>query len=212
MFYRNSGYIGYSRSVRSQRAVNDYEVPMSMISRSFIDEFLDTYEDDFTPEELNQLRKTSVTKWKYAAKERVSSSSWHHTSKFFNKTDHYSLSGIAEVILSLGESLDAEYKAYQESKRTDPERLKRKIAAQREKEEIEARKEKTALFKYQSKYKTLSGFMRADIDIEVLKVKKAAVISAKREELRKMWEKQLPPDHWCRENIDDDAFIEQYIK
>ena len=34
MFNINSGYVGASRSVRSQEAINSYEVPISMINKS----------------------------------------------------------------------------------------------------------------------------------------------------------------------------------
>lgn len=44
--------------------------------------------------------KISVEIWKFVAKSLVGESSWHHTSKFFNKTNHYDLEAIAEYILN----------------------------------------------------------------------------------------------------------------
>lgn len=52
MFHVNSGYIGASRSVRSQEAIESYEVPISMISKSLIKNFTSEHEDDFSKDEL----------------------------------------------------------------------------------------------------------------------------------------------------------------
>lgn len=47
------------------------------------------------------LKGLSVAKWKYLAKEHVRRSSWHHTSTFFNETDHYDLVEVAEKAIEL---------------------------------------------------------------------------------------------------------------
>lgn len=119
MFNVNSGYVGARRSVRSQKAVDSFEVPISMINKSLIEDFLSEYEDDFSKADLNYLEKVSVTKWKYIAKERVTASSWHHTSSYFNKTKHYNLNAVAEKILEIKETLDEEYIAYKESQKKE---------------------------------------------------------------------------------------------
>lgn len=92
MFNSNSGYVGYSRSVRSQNAIEDYEVPLSFINKSLIEEFLSVY-DEFKP-----LETVPVSLWKFVAKS-TSPSSWHHTSNRYNKTNHYSLVEIAEKLI-----------------------------------------------------------------------------------------------------------------
>lgn len=119
MFNVNSGYVGASRSVRSQEAVESYEVPISMINRKLIEDFLNESEEDFSKVDFNYLEKVSVSKWKYIAKDRVSASSWHHTSSYFNETNHYDLNVIAEKILEIKDTLDEEYKAYQESQKKE---------------------------------------------------------------------------------------------
>lgn len=120
MFNLNSGYVGGSRSVRSQEAVDSYEVPITMVTKSLIEDFLNDYEEDFSKDDLDYLEKVSVQKWKYVAKMRVSASSWHHTSSYFNRTNHYDLLAIAEKLLETKDTLDADFKAYQESqKKTD---------------------------------------------------------------------------------------------
>lgn len=123
MFNVNSGYVGASRSVRSQEAVDFYEVPMSMINKSLIEDFLDEQED-FSSDDFSFLSKLSVAKWKYIANERVSASSWHHTSSYFNETYHYSLYAIAEKMLEIKDTLDSDYKAYCESKKKDIPNIK----------------------------------------------------------------------------------------
>lgn len=119
MFNVNSGYVGASRSIRSQEAIDSFEVPVSMINKSLIEDFLNESKEDFSKVDLNYLEKVSVSKWKYIAKERVSASSWHHTSSYFNETNHYDLNTIAEKILEIKDTLDEEYKAYQESRKKE---------------------------------------------------------------------------------------------
>lgn len=116
MFNLNNGYVGANRSVRSQEAIDSYEVPFSMINKSLIENFLDEQED-FTSDDLSFLNKTTVAKWKYVASEKMSASSWHHTSSYFNETYHYSLYSIAELLLKIKDTLDDDYKAYRESKK-----------------------------------------------------------------------------------------------
>lgn len=115
----NSGYVGASRSVRSQEAITSYEVPISMFNKSLIEGFLNEYKDNFSKADLDFLKKVSMSKWKYVAKERVNASSWHHTSSYFNKTNHYDLNIIADKILEIKDTLDEECKAYQESQKKD---------------------------------------------------------------------------------------------
>jgi len=117
MFDINRGYVGVSRSVRSQESIESYEVPISMINKYLIKAFLNEFEEEYSKEELSFLKKTTVSKWKYVAKERVRASSWHHTSSYFNETNHYDLSSIADKLIEIKDSLDKEYKEYQLSQK-----------------------------------------------------------------------------------------------
>lgn len=114
----NSGYVGASRSVRSQEAVDSYEVPLSMINKSLIEDFL-SEQEDFSREDLSFLSKVSVSKWKYVATEKMPASSWHHTSSYFNKTHHYCLRYISEELLEMKDTLDSDYKKYRDTKRKE---------------------------------------------------------------------------------------------
>lgn len=120
----NSGYIGSKRSVRSQNAIEDYEVPLTMINKSLIEEFLDENKDDFNSEDLIFLKKLKVTQWKYIASQRILPSSWHHTSSFFNKTDHYSLLYIAKKAIEIKDSIDLDFEKYKEKIKKEKENKK----------------------------------------------------------------------------------------
>lgn len=114
----NSGYSGYRRSIRSEEAINGYEVPLSMINKKLISEFL---EDKKEEEELNEnidfLTSVQVAKWKFVAKEIVKPSSWHHTGTYFNKTNHYSLLEVSEKLTELKDNLNDLYFEYAEDKK-----------------------------------------------------------------------------------------------
>jgi len=116
MLNYDGGYIGRSRSVRSQKAIDSFEVPISLINRTLVEKFLDQYKDFYSINELAILKKASVAKWKYIAKMKVSSSSWHHTSYRYNRTSHYKLTSLAEVLIRNHNVLDTEYKAYRTSR------------------------------------------------------------------------------------------------
>src|SRR5699024_3416250 len=81
----NKGYVGYSRSVRSQRAIESFEMPLSFIKKAVIMDFLEEHKEEYGESDLTFLKKLAVTKWKFIAIELTASSSWHHTSSYFNK-------------------------------------------------------------------------------------------------------------------------------
>lgn len=111
-FTSQNGYVGASRSERSQAAIENYEMPISMMSKSIIDTFLSLTRDDFDPIHYDLLKSTPVSKWRFVAKTKMQRSSWHHTSSRFNKTDHFSLHAIAEKILEVSDTLEDEYRAH----------------------------------------------------------------------------------------------------
>lgn len=208
MFDLNSGYVGARRSVRSQEAVASYEIPISMINKKIIEDFLTDNESEFSDEELQFLKKLSVAKWKYIMKTSAASS-WHHTSSFFNKTNHYNLIEISKTILESKEIINDDYKEFLKRNMSSEVELKKKADKKQSKNEIN---DKKLLFKYQKKYKTLGGFLRSNSDFKALKEIRINAIHAKREELLKLWENQLPKEHRVWKDINNDDFIESYIK
>lgn len=85
MFNKNKGYSGYSMSERAVDAYDNGEKPWSKWNkREIIESVLDINNN------LNEnlLKKIKLLNLK---NEFLTHSSWHHTSKFFNETDFYSL-------------------------------------------------------------------------------------------------------------------------
>jgi len=117
MFNANSGYEGYSRSVRSQTAIDDYEMPLSMFKKSVIEDFILDNPD------FEGLKNVSVSLWKFSAKQN-GSSSWHHTGKFFNETDHYDMYEAANNLSKNLEQIKAEYKSFRANVNKEKQQLK----------------------------------------------------------------------------------------
>jgi len=108
--FANNGYVCASRSVRSAEAIENFEVPMSMVNRDLINAFLHSSEAD---EPIEFAEKLPVTIWKYALK-RAGASSWHHTSSFYNKADHYDLQNGLDYINKNQETIKDDYKNMQD--------------------------------------------------------------------------------------------------
>lgn len=84
MWNMNSGYSGYSMSNRAVEAYEDGEMPLSKWSKEKIIREVVEY-DHFTKEELKKYTKKVLTEY------FLERSSWHHTGKFCNETDFYSI-------------------------------------------------------------------------------------------------------------------------
>ena len=97
----NSGYHGMSRSVRSHEAIQDFEMPLSLIDRSSVDDYIKKSHGLFTDVEIDMLREAPVSVWKYVAK-MTTPTSWHHTGSKFAETNHYSLDTVADEIIDKG--------------------------------------------------------------------------------------------------------------
>lgn len=81
MWGKNSGYKGWSMSVRAASAYSDGEKPLSKWSKSDI---LSGYSENMA----QQLKRFNLATLKHNCLEYTC---WHHTSKFCNKTDFYRL-------------------------------------------------------------------------------------------------------------------------
>lgn len=86
----NSGYDGYSMSNRAREAYDDGEKPLSKWRKSdIIDRVLEIQEDfeveNFTKSDLQTVKKDVLVNY------FLEKSSWHHTSKYMNKTEFYSV-------------------------------------------------------------------------------------------------------------------------
>lgn len=117
----NSGYSGYSMSNRAVDAYEDGEMPLSKWTKKMIISEVVEHEH-FTEEELKKYHKNVLAEY------FLFESSWHHTSKFCNATDFYS---IDEDIAKEGSIKELE----EIKKRYTPERKPKK-----EIKKLEARK------------------------------------------------------------------------
>lgn len=198
-----SGYYNYSMSNNAVAAYEAGEKPSSKWAKKVIlNEIMEICDD---AEKIGIIKKLNVNELKEYF---LIPSSWHHTSKFYNKTYFYALD------TDFLNTVEIDFLLNIIAKRKRIKRTKEEI--QKEKEEKEKRAalrkekaEKEKLFKYQKKYKTLKGFLRSNIDFEKLKDIRKKAIEEKRTVLKETWTRQ----NFKRglNNIDNDDFIEKYI-
>lgn len=112
------GYIGSKRSENSLNAIEDFEIPLSMLNKSKIEEFKDSLEDYGVDDIDIKVFSLNVSIWKYAAG-IVGASSWHHTGKFYNQTNHYSLYKIANYLTENIEDIKDFYSVFLKKQNED---------------------------------------------------------------------------------------------
>lgn len=198
-----SGYYNYSISNNAVAAYESGEKPSSKwTKKAILNEIIEICDD---AEKIDIIKKLNVNELK---EHFLIPSSWHHTSKFYNKTYFYVLD------TDFLNTVEIDFLLNVIAKRKRIKRTKEEI--QKEKEEKEKRAalrkekaEKEKLFKYQKKYKTLKGFLRSNTDFEKLKDIRKKAIEEKRTTLKETWTRQ----NFKRglDNIDNDDFIEKYI-
>jgi hypothetical protein len=111
-----SGYIGMSRSVNSQRAIENYEIPLSMFSDDIIYDYILFDNGKYSEDEQLKLQNIPSAIWKYVASEKTGPTSWHHTSKCYNKTNHYDLAVVARYLLDNYDTVWDDYEVWLEKK------------------------------------------------------------------------------------------------
>lgn len=202
-----AGYNGYSMSNNAVAAYADGEKPLSKWTKP---EILEAIFDncEISEEKADLLRKMTVKELK---DEFLQMSSWHHTSKFYNCTNFYSLD-FEEIEEISAEQIKCIISSRKKKARRSAEEIQaEKDAKAARKAEKEAKEEKERLFKYQNRYKTLSGFMRSNsVNLDKLRKIRLEKIAEKREQLRRNWENQGYT--YGLERIEDDSFIETYIR
>ena len=122
-----AGYYGFSMSNNAVDAYESGEKPLSKWTKTDI---IAAIEDAISEEELTllccieKLKKAPVTVLKDLCLEY---SSWHHTSKYYNKTDFYSLN-IDRLERLTDEDITKEIAEYRQKKKTEPTAEKWKCA------------------------------------------------------------------------------------
>ncbi|WMZ54928.1 hypothetical protein [Staphylococcus pseudintermedius] len=98
-------------------AIEDFEIPISLINKNIINKFLNVNPFAYTDDELNRLLSIPLNRWKFVAEECIRPSSWHHTGKLYRATNHYSLNDIAQYLLE--NNYEQAYQEYKSKKNND---------------------------------------------------------------------------------------------
>lgn len=204
-----AGYNGYSMSNNAISAYIYGEMPLSKWTKKAIIEEIE--EMELTNFKIDNLKKLNLATLKELVLEW---SSWHHTSKFYNRTDFYQIN--VKALDELTDEKILELVKEQKNRKASPEEItakkeKQKRLAQARAEKAE-RVEKEKLFRYQKKYKTMNGFLNGNLDFEKLAEIRKEKIKERREYLREIWTKQgIPEDNFRWKKIDEDDFIEKKL-
>lgn len=215
-----AGYHGYSMSNNAVAAYENGEMPMSKWSKKAIIERIEEAIDDGDIELQCSLDKLKKLPLEFLKRDCLTYSSWHHTSKFYNETDFYSLD-IDSINEMTDEYVNMEMSYYKDrrrrlrSEKTPEERAEERIRKAERKAEREAEKalkaEMEILFKYQKRWRTLKGFMKSkNVDLDKLRKVRKKMIAERREELRKIWERQ--GNTYGLSHIEEDDFVEYSVK
>lgn len=60
VYSKNSGYVGFSRSERSLNAIKSYEIPITLIKKDSVNEFLKDNPYEYTEDQLEILLNIPV--------------------------------------------------------------------------------------------------------------------------------------------------------
>lgn len=120
-----NGYEGFSRSTRSLEAIESHEIPLSMITGQQIQDFLYSLRDDdsFSDDDRSFLCKQSVACFRFSAKLN-GPTSWHHTSSWYNRTDHHDLYAVALFMCKNRDQIAEEFTRQKEQSREKREENK----------------------------------------------------------------------------------------
>ena len=199
---KGKGYITNKMSVNASLAYDGDEMPKSKWTKKAIIEFLSEERPDLVEKAQQQPHYILIT--------FLTNTSIHHTGALFNQTRFWSFQTDWFANADQAE-FDKIIEARKARTKTIAEQteLKRQREARQLMRTTRERQEK--LFKFSS-YKTLKGFLNGltpRLEAE-LTAKRAEKIVERREQLREMWTKQ--GYRYGLEKIEDDDFIEDYIK
>ena len=166
--YNQKGYVGKSMSVRAKQAYDDGEMPKSKWSKNTM---LDALEEEFGEGESAGFKKFSKDQLFNGIMKQTS---WHHTGKFANATNFYSLdrnSAIAFAdknnIASMSDVISND-KDYQKQK-TDAEQLATEWEIEKQKEEKEKQKKKEREKEIRKDIPSILSNSLSDITVEPYK-------------------------------------------
>lgn len=200
---KGKGYISNKMSVNASLAYDGDEMPKSKWTKKAIIEFLSEERPDLVEKAQQQPHYILIT--------FLTNTSIHHTGALFNQTRFWSFQTdwFANADQAEFDKIIEARKARTSKTIADQTELKHRKEARQLMRTIRERQKK--LFKFSS-YKTLKGFLNGltpKLEAE-LTAKRAEKIVERREQLRETWTKQ--GYRYGLEKIEDDDFIEDYIK
>ena len=200
---KGKGYISNKMSVNASLAYDGGEMPKSKWTKKAIIEFLSEERPDLVEKAQQQPHYILIT--------FLTNTSIHHTGALFNQTRFWSFQTdwFANADQAEFDKIIEARKARTSKSIAEQTELKRQKEARQLMRTTRERQEK--LFKFSS-YKTLKGFLNGltpKLEAE-LTAKRAEKIVERREQLRETWTKQ--GYRYGLEKIEDDDFIEDYIK
>ena len=200
---KGKGYISNKMSVNASLAYDGGEMPKSKWTKKAIIEFLSEERPDLVEKAQQQPHYILIT--------FLTNTSIHHTGALFNQTRFWSFQTdwFANADQAEFDKIIEARKARTSKSIAEQTELKRQKEARQLMRTTRERQEK--LFKFSS-YKTLKGFLNGltpKLEAE-LTAKRAEKIVERREQLRETWTKQ--GYRYGLETIEDDDFIEDYIK
>jgi hypothetical protein len=213
----NKGYSGYSMSKRAVQAYEQGEKPISKWRKADIIEAVNMYAEE-EGIDLSDVDLTKMTTEELKDK-FLSYSSWHHTSKHFNKTNFYSINNdavknitkeeVAEIIASRKEKKKAEPteqdKARQEKKREKEINNKAREVASKLSLIFNS-----GITNLKTPKGLVSRFEKNSFDIDTEYKKAIEEIRKKDAQKVSQW-RQLPSEHWRQEDVKQyDNDIEAY--
>ena len=200
---KGKGYISNKMSVNASLAYDNDEMPISKWTKKAIIEFLSEERPDLVEKAQQQPHYILIT--------FLTNTSIHHTGALFNQTRFWTFQTdwFANADQAEFDKIIEARKARNSKTIAEQTELKRQKEARQLMRTTRERQEK--LFKFSS-YKTLKGFLNGltpKLEAE-LTAKRAEKIVERREQLRETWTKQ--GYRYGLEKIEDDDFIEDYIK
>lgn len=208
MEIKGRGYKGRSMSVNAVWAYDRGEKPLSKWTKAAILEEIENIFDELPEEKADMIKKMTLAELR---ENFLIYKTYHHTGKFYNSTNFYQINTDRVENIAVEEIKEIISRRKKTVRRPQTIIDAEKAEKAKRKSEKEAIEEKSKLFKYQNKYKTLKGFLKStSIDFEKLKTIRLEKIAEKRDQLRKSWEKQ--GYSYGLENIENDEFVEKYIR
>lgn len=203
-----AGYDGYSMSNNARSAYACGEKPISKWTKTEILEATkEIAEENELTFDFDLLKKVSERVLK---SEFLTKTSWHHTSKFYNRTDFYSINEEKICALTDSEILELSKIKEKSPKKSDKEKEATKMS------KVIYDKLNIIYLSNITKLKTFNAVVNrwtsGKMDIDKTYAEALEALKLQEEKKVNHW-RRLPADHWRQESVSlFDSDFEEYIK